>query len=37
MRAIKIDLCTKTITEIELKVYPNQSLSRLRSMIRCCP
>lgn len=35
MRAIKIDPYSKTITEIELKVNPNRSLSELRSIIGC--
>ena len=35
MRAIKIDPHSKTITEIELKVNPNRSLSELRSIIEC--
>ena len=35
MRAIRIDPFSKTITEIELKVNPNRSLSELRSIIGC--
>jgi len=35
MHAIKIDPYSKTISEIELKVNPNRSLSELQSIIGC--